>query len=528
MPLHNKIQGDIVADSVELWRKCSNAAAVLLLSIFTLQSVGVIFFGFPKLASIVSFAFGTLISSLTFLTYLSLRSHPRLAHRFLQVSLLAIISFQLIIALIYALSLAAKAAWGNLVTLKEIEPYLSHSGEKGRYLLEIVGQNGLYPIAALILTASPALLLGSNGSANRIISKLLSRKMLISGLIFSMLVLLMAPKGWKAGSPLYYFFSSPRFNAAMGSEDHKRAFESGYLSGLQISDYDHRPIFLITVDAMRADFALGENESSPSNFLSVLREHKNLVYEGKINATCTSSYCGIASIFSAEQVGELNVFSDNLVDVLESLKYQTQFILSGDHLGHYRLKEVYRSKYKLFFDGNSSQDFSINDDRLLFEGMDLVGEKRADDFYYFHLMSPHGAGKIFIEGASTSRNRSLLQRIIGWQDEKEFAANYLLGLRQAEGVINEIFRFIEGNYLGMKPLVIVTSDHGELLGEGGRFGHGGEPAKELIEIPIFIIDYGAKSQRMNLISPSLQSQSDIAPFILRSLGVPLPDIWSEK
>lgn len=36
------------------------------------------------------------------------------------------------------------------------------------------------------------------------------------------------------------------------------------------------------------------------------------------------------------------------------------------------------------------------------------------------------------------------------------------------------------------PLVIVTSDHGQLIGEGGRFGHGWSLDEALLKVPIFV------------------------------------------
>ena len=33
--------------------------------------------------------------------------------------------------------------------------------------------------------------------------------------------------------------------------------------------------------------------------------------------------------------------------------------------------------------------------------------------------------------------------------------------------------------------IVITSDHGSLLGEKGRYGHGGRKYKELLEVPWF-------------------------------------------
>jgi hypothetical protein len=44
------------------------------------------------------------------------------------------------------------------------------------------------------------------------------------------------------------------------------------------------------------------------------------------------------------------------------------------------------------------------------------------------------------------------------------------------------------------PLVIVTSDHGQLLGEGGRYGHGFFLDDELVKVPLYVRFPGGKTE----------------------------------
>src|SRR6185437_10945336 len=71
-----------------------------------------------------------------------------------------------------------------------------------------------------------------------------------------------------------------------------------------------------------------------------------------------------------------------------------------------------------------------------------------------------------------------------------------------------------------KTLVIITADHGEMLGEnGGPVGHGWAITPELANIPLIIMDPGHPGYHVN---DTIGSQVDLLPTILDSLGIPQP------
>jgi len=71
-----------------------------------------------------------------------------------------------------------------------------------------------------------------------------------------------------------------------------------------------------------------------------------------------------------------------------------------------------------------------------------------------------------------------------------------------------------------KTLVVITADHGEMLGEdGGPVGHGWAITPELANVPLIIMDPGHPGYHVN---NTVGSQVDLLPTILDSLGIPLP------
>jgi arylsulfatase A-like enzyme len=68
--------------------------------------------------------------------------------------------------------------------------------------------------------------------------------------------------------------------------------------------------------------------------------------------------------------------------------------------------------------------------------------------------------------------------------------------------------------------IIVTADHGELLGEHGEFLHGATPYQEIIHIPLIVKDPGHATKPART---DVQVQlTDILPMITHRLGIPLP------
>jgi arylsulfatase A-like enzyme len=99
------------------------------------------------------------------------------------------------------------------------------------------------------------------------------------------------------------------------------------------------------------------------------------------------------------------------------------------------------------------------------------------------------------------------------------------GVVQADAMIHRILATLrDKGYLG-EALVVVTADHGESLGEGGRYSHAQSVAEEALRIPLLLIAYGYRapgSWREGIAA----SHVDVAPTIVAELGMAPARTWS--
>ena len=101
-----------------------------------------------------------------------------------------------------------------------------------------------------------------------------------------------------------------------------------------------------------------------------------------------------------------------------------------------------------------------------------------------------------------------------------YVAKYQNELLYMDWVIASILDELKATGLLDHTLVIITDDHGEMLGEnGGPIGHGWAVTPELVNIPLIIMDPDHPGYRLN---NTVGSQVDLLPTILDLLGIPQP------
>lgn len=97
---------------------------------------------------------------------------------------------------------------------------------------------------------------------------------------------------------------------------------------------------------------------------------------------------------------------------------------------------------------------------------------------------------------------------------------YINELLYMDWTISSIIDELKESGLLDKTLVVITADHGEMLGEdGGPVGHGWAMTPELANVPLIIMDPEHPGYRIN---NTIGSQVDLMATILDSLGIPLP------
>jgi arylsulfatase A-like enzyme len=103
----------------------------------------------------------------------------------------------------------------------------------------------------------------------------------------------------------------------------------------------------------------------------------------------------------------------------------------------------------------------------------------------------------------------------------DFTPFYLNELQYMDWVISSIIDQLKESGVLDKTLVIITADHGEMLGaNGGPIGHGWAVTPELVNIPLIIMDPDNAGYHVNY---TIGSQVDLLPSVLDLLGIPAPE-----
>ena len=288
--------------------------------------------------------------------------------------------------------------------------------------------------------------------------------------------------------------------------------------------FARRNVILVIVDSLRADHMGLYGYARPTTpFLTRLRDSGRLKQVGLATSTCAESNCGILSTLASRPLRELVPDNFKLSDLLHDQGYATHFVLSGNH-DWYGLKQAYGRELTSYFDGTQSARYASADDRVIFEGLDRVPPASGmPAFFYFHLMSVH------LVGVKQEAYRRYPSRVgtdwtslfRGDYDVESVRNNYDNGVLQADATIEGIFEALDAKGYLKNSLVAIVADHGEGLGERGRYGHISALYQEYIRIPmLFVDDPGVRYANLDF-----ATQVDVAPTILDRLGLPIPSSW---
>jgi arylsulfatase A-like enzyme len=142
-------------------------------------------------------------------------------------------------------------------------------------------------------------------------------------------------------------------------------------------------------------------------------------------------------------------------------------------------------------------------------------------FLYVHLMDSHAPYRQRPIDGKYRPGRRIQFPFSGLNirpDEAEdLVARYDAGVRSADASAGRLLEAAPG---WQRPFVaIVTADHGESLGEGGRWFHGGSLAPELLEVPLIVFGQGLEPGRFHV----AVGHDSITKTILLTGGVSCPD-----
>ena len=130
----------------------------------------------------------------------------------------------------------------------------------------------------------------------------------------------------------------------------------------------------------------------------------------------------------------------------------------------------------------------------------------------------HGA---HVELAGKCGKGALFELALGAAERAALVDHYDAGILSADAYLGEFFAALRAAGLYERALIVVTSDHGESLGERGLLGHGGLHLEQLF-VPLIV-----KPPRAWRLEPRVVDEPvelvDLHPTLLAFVGLPAPD-----
>lgn len=313
------------------------------------------------------------------------------------------------------------------------------------------------------------------------------------------------------GPPGFTLFDKPALRPAYGEGERKPV--------------KPRPLVLISIDSLRASSMQPYgNATRNMPFVNSLYEEKKIHRFDNVQSLCAHSYCGIVGMLSSRYWSQLDRTPDNIADVLAEHGYTNHFLLSGVHMPYFQLARHYGDYVHFYREGGGSGRAYANDDRQLLQWLDDVQIDDPDrSFLWFHLMDVHQSGKRLSNGQVQVANPSVRdQTLIRNMPLGTFVQRYHDGIRQSDDTIRHIFSWLEKAGMLEEAFIIITSDHGELLGENGGTGHGHLLFEEVTSIPLLVYD----QQNANWPERPVYSLVDAAPSFLEAIDAAIPLNWA--
>jgi hypothetical protein len=291
-----------------------------------------------------------------------------------------------------------------------------------------------------------------------------------------------------------------------------------------------RTVLLFVVDALRADHLGCYGYARPTSpFLDTLarRPGSRRVEWAFANASDTTT--GVMSILASKEPKAIGLSNYTLPDYFHDHGFTTHLILAGDHRW-YRFNRFYGRRIDDFTDGTqASGPGGMDDDRALLRVVDrLAPDDGGRHFFYFHLMSVHELG--YLQGAYRrwEPQRELWGFMMGAGGAGEEAQTrerinrYDNGVLQADDVVRQVLEKLrEKGYLESYTAVL-TADHGQALGEKGRFGHLRFADLGLLRVPLLFF---GNAPAPGFPDRRFAVQLDIAPTMADWAGLEIPSTW---
>jgi glucan phosphoethanolaminetransferase (alkaline phosphatase superfamily) len=278
-------------------------------------------------------------------------------------------------------------------------------------------------------------------------------------------------------------------------------------------------VVLIYVDALRADVT--EPYGGPRKNMAFVSD---MVAKGvwrqvdHVLAACPATICGLAAILQSRPAWLQSPDNYSLPKLLKDHGYFNAYVLSSNHQNYRDLRRYY-DPADFYLDGKDLDQSRGADDRVVMTGLERLGPWRGEPtFLMIGLVSTHALAtkaeefRIYRPDRAGLENRAVIP--------EAFVNNYHNGVLQADAMLRKIWAFLSEHGYLRDAIVVITSDHGEALGEDGKFGHLTGLHQPELRIPLWIHETFPTVQESRF-----ARQVDIAPTIVAALGLQPPQTW---
>ena len=284
-------------------------------------------------------------------------------------------------------------------------------------------------------------------------------------------------------------------------------------------------VILLIADALRADHLQPYGYRRPTSpFLQRRVESGEFEKFDYVHSACAESTCSMASLVASRDPNRLPTDPFSVYQVLRLHGYTINMILGGDQTNYYNKRGLF-GKVDSYYDGSMATGYYMSDDTFVLEKTrQLQAWNGKPTMIQYHFLSTHLLGKKLDQYKTFTPTASWAGTKDSWP-KQSFTNLYDNGVVQFDGLVHEILETLrKKNYLE-DAIVIVTSDHGENLGEKGRMSHADGVSQQVLHVPLLISGLKPRVPPATPGTPFI-AQADIAPTILHELGMPVPASWT--
>ena len=285
-----------------------------------------------------------------------------------------------------------------------------------------------------------------------------------------------------------------------------------------------RNVIVFLVDGLRPDHTglYGYQRENTPYLKKISQENSKLFTE--VRTICGETSCAHAGYMGSRFIHQL---PDNLFTFQEVLKlngYHTNFIISGNHVNFYNIRDIYGNVDE-YYDGSMQKKYYFNDDTIIVNRTKTLPEWNGKPtLIHYHLLSAHQVGQRDPQYLKYTPSESYIHRRSGLPTPK-FTNFYDNGVLQTDAVIKQLLDILGTKKYLENTLILVMADHGEALGEHNVFMHTNSVIEEALRIPLMVKSYGYKSELL-LQKDDFISITDLSPTLLYELGLNIPDTWT--